>query len=660
MNIFSKILIANRGEIAVRIIKSAKSLGIKTVAIYSEIDINSYHIRLADETYCIGKQELADTYLNIDKIIEIAKKSNCQAIHPGYGFLSENPKFAEACEKNNLAFIGPKSNVIKLMGNKIEARNFIQSIGVPLLKGSTGEPEKLLEEIKGIPYPLLVKAAAGGGGKGMRIVKNESELLEAIQATSREAKSYFGDGSVFVEKFVENPRHIEVQILADNFGNTVHLYERECSVQRRYQKIIEESPSVTLTPEVREKMCGAAVQIASKIGYNSAGTIEFLVDKDLNFYFLEMNTRIQVEHPVTELVTRTDIVAEQILIAAGNPLRLKQENISQKGHAIECRIYAENPFENFMPSPGQMTLYKPPKQDYFRLDSGICSETVISSNFDPMISKLIVWANNRDEAIHKMIYGLKEYKIQGIKTNISYLAELMKLDIYKNNEISTKICDIVTPQITKKIIETKEKIPLHIPLLSYLIYCFQKDYKLNNIWQKIGYWRNVSEIKVNLDGKLYKLQVDKFRNPDYEIIFQDKLYKVKFVSLLEHELSIIIDDSFIITNISNSEELTFLNYGIFDFELSREDYLIEQEFESDYSTNSHSNFVSAPMPGKVIKINVSEGKKISKGTVLLIVEAMKMENNIVAPKDVVIKKINAKVGDMIETSTKLILFEDEE
>ncbi len=660
MNIFSKILIANRGEIAVRIINSAKKMGIKTVAVYSQIDSNSLHIDLADETYCIGEQELSETYLNIDKIINIAKISNCDAIHPGYGFLAENPVFAEECEKNQIIFIGPKSDVIQLMGNKVEARNFIESIGIPMLSGSSGNPDTILEEIKGIPFPLLVKAAAGGGGKGMRVVHTQEELIEAIESTSREAKSYFGDGTIFVEKFVENPRHIEVQILGDNFGNVIHLYERECSVQRRYQKIIEESPSPSITTEVRENMCNAAVEIARKINYNSVGTIEFLVDKDLNFYFLEMNTRIQVEHPVTEMVTNTDIVAEQILIASGNPIRLKQEEITQKGHAIECRIYAEDPFQNFMPSPGEMTLYSPPKEDYFRLDSGVISETTISSNFDPMISKLVVWGEDRDEAIHRMTYGLNEYKIHGIKTNISYLYEFMKLDIYKNNEISTKTCDEVTPEVTKKIKEKLDSVSIHIPLISYLLYCFKKKYKQDNLWQKIGHWRNHSEVNIKLNNELNTLTILKIKKPDYKIQFQENTYDVKFVALEKNELRIVINDQYITTNISeNSTGTTFLSFGNFDFELSREDFLAEQEFASDYLFSSDSNFVCAPMPGKIIKIDVSEGEEISKGTVLLIVEAMKMENNITAPKDVIIKRVNAKVGEMIETDTQLIVFEDD-
>jgi len=324
MKLFSKILIANRGEIAVRIIKSARELGINTVSIYSEADKTALHVKMADESYQIGQQELSETYLNIDKIIAIAKLAGADAIHPGYGFLAENPDLVAACDRENIVFIGPSVKSIKLMGNKIEARKLVREIGIPMTEGATGSIDEIIAKTKNIPLPLLVKAAAGGGGKGMRIVRDREALKDTIEATSREAKSYFGDGEVYVEQYIEEPRHIEIQVIGDKLGNVVHLYERECSIQRRYQKIIEESPSPTLNQEVREEMGKSAANIAASIGYDSAGTIEFLVDKNLRFYFLEMNTRIQVEHPVTELVTGIDIVKEQILVAAGNPLSLKQ------------------------------------------------------------------------------------------------------------------------------------------------------------------------------------------------------------------------------------------------------------------------------------------------------------------------------------------------
>jgi 3-methylcrotonyl-CoA carboxylase alpha subunit len=420
MKLFKKILIANRGEIAVRVIRSAAEMGVRTVAVYSKPDAEALHTLMADESYYLGEQELSDTYLNVAKIIEIAKRSGSDAIHPGYGFLAENPDLVNACEKEGIAFIGPSLRAIHLMGNKVEARAFVTDLGTPMTKGAVGTHAELIEAAKDIPLPILVKAAAGGGGKGMRIVHDLKDLEETIEATSREAKAYFGDEEVFIEQYILEPRHIELQIIGDKHGNVVHLYERECSIQRRYQKIIEESPSPTLDQATREKMGAAAVDIAKAIDYDNAGTIEFLVDKNLNFYFLEMNTRVQVEHPVTEMVTGIDIVREQILVAAGNKLGFEQADISQNGHAIEARIYAEDPENDFRPAPGDIIYYEEPEGVGIRVDSGIDRDSTIHSFFDPIVSKLIAYADNRTAAIAKLDTALQEFIVQGIKNNIPY------------------------------------------------------------------------------------------------------------------------------------------------------------------------------------------------------------------------------------------------
>jgi acetyl-CoA carboxylase biotin carboxylase subunit len=520
MNIINKILIANRGEIAVRVMKTARKLGIKTVAVYSEIDKDSLHVSFADESHCIGESELSDTYLNIEKIIGIAKKANCDAIHPGYGFMAENSRFVDACNEAGIIFIGPTTNSMKVMGNKIEAREFVSKLDIPMTKGVTGNKETLLEASKNIVFPILLKAAAGGGGKGMRIVYKEADLAEAIEATSREAKSYFGDETVYIEKYIENPRHIEVQIIGDNFGNVIHLFERECSIQRRYQKIIEESPSPTLTPELRIKMGEAAVRIGKEINYNNAGTIEFLVDEDLNFYFLEMNTRIQVEHPVTEMVCGIDIVEEQIHIAVGNPLRFKQHDIKQNGHAIECRIYAEDPANNFQPSPGKMLLFKEPEIADIRIDTGITKDTEIKSSFDPMICKLIVWDNIREEAANKMLHALNEFVIHGINTNITYLIALLQSDAFIKNRISTKFCDDFTTQIIENLNTEKAKIPTFIPLIAYTLYSLNNKSiqervhftDEHNVWNTIGYWRDLMKLRIYLSDKEYVLDIESIKN----------------------------------------------------------------------------------------------------------------------------------------------------
>jgi acetyl-CoA carboxylase biotin carboxylase subunit len=676
MKIFKKILIANRGEIAVRIMKSARSLGIKSVAIYAEADIDSIHVNYADEAYCIGEVDLAETYLNIEKIINLAVKTGCDAIHPGYGFLAENSKFVEACDANNIVFIGPNAASMELMGNKIKAREFIKSIDVPLVDGVVGDAETLLTESKRIPFPILIKAAAGGGGKGMRIVRDEAEMKDALEATAREAKSYFGDGDIFIEKYIENPRHIEFQVLGDNFGNVIHLFDRECSIQRRHQKIIEEAPSPTVDPELRKRMGEAAVRIGKETNYNSAGTIEFLLDEDKNFYFLEMNTRIQVEHPITEFTTDVDLVTEQILVAAGNKLRLKQEDLKQNGHAIECRIYAEDPANNFLPSPGKMSLYVEPHDVETRIDTGINEDTEIKSFYDPMISKLIVHAENREKAIQKMESALAEYKIHGIATNISYLKKIMNFEEYKTNQISTHFCDDHTEDIIKQIESEKVGIPAMTPIISFFLYSFKdsrnRNGKNSNIWNYIGYWRSGTPIKFELIDRInetsqeYEIWVN-IRNEMglFEFLIGDEKYQVKFESFdnetnkLEFYLN---NEELISAHVSEkSSGRGFVEVNGSIFEIARHDILDDSLSLKDIEESSlagSGNSVKSPMPGVVIKIVAEVGKEVKKGDVLIVVEAMKMENSLIAPRDGIIEAINVKTGDQVDGSTSLIILEE--
>ncbi len=423
-----KILIANRGEIAVRIMRTCRELEIPTVAVYSEVDRSSMHVRYADEVYCIGSSPSSESYLVIDKIIEAAKKSGADAIHPGYGFLSENAKFSERCQKEGITFIGPNPYAISTMGDKITARKTMIKAGVPVVPGTTESitnEQKALEVVKEIGVPVMIKASAGGGGKGMRLVKKMEDVLPSIRAAQSEAKAAFGNDAVYIEKYISSPHHIEFQILADKMGNTVHLFERECSVQRRHQKVIEETPSCLLTPEVRKKMGETAVAAAKAVNYYGAGTIEFIVDDHQNFYFLEMNTRLQVEHPVTERVVGIDLVKEQIRIANGLPLSFKQEDLEQVGHSIECRIYAEDTDKNFMPSPGVIHYVREPHGFGIRIDGYVYEGFEIPIYYDPLIAKLIVWGKTRDEAIARMKRALYEYKITGIKTSIKFLEKIM-------------------------------------------------------------------------------------------------------------------------------------------------------------------------------------------------------------------------------------------
>ena len=435
-----KVLVANRGEIAFRIMRSCREMGISTVAVYSEADRAAMHVRYADEAYLIGPAPSAESYLNIDRIIDAAKKAKADAIHPGYGFLSENAAFSERCSKEGIEFIGPGPDAIRQMGDKITARKTMIAAGVPVVPGTVEmitDYNEALKTIREIGLPVMIKASAGGGGKGMRLVKREEDIESSLRGARSEAKTAFGDDAVYIEKYIESPHHIEFQILADKHGNAVHLFERECSVQRRHQKVVEETPSPLLTPEVRAEMGAHAVAAAKACNYHGAGTIEFIVDDQLNYYFLEMNTRLQVEHPITERVVGVDLVKEMINIANGFELPFKQDELKQSGHAIECRIYAEDPDRNFMPSPGTIRHISEPLGLGVRHDGYVYEGYTIPIYYDPMISKLIVWAGNREEAINRMSRALEEYKITGVKTSIPFLAKIMEAEAFRSGKYNT-------------------------------------------------------------------------------------------------------------------------------------------------------------------------------------------------------------------------------
>ena len=437
---FKRILVANRGEIAVRIMRTARDMGIETVAVFHSVDKETPFVQYADYAYELRGETPKAAYLDIEQILDITKKSNSEAVHPGFGFLSENPKFAQTCSEAGITFIGPKPYAMEVMGNKTAARELMANAGVPIVPGTKEKIvtyERACKIAEEVAYPILLKAAAGGGGKGMRKVSSESELQEALESAQREALNAFGDDSVYIEKFIENPKHIEIQILADSHGNCIHLGERDCSIQRRHQKIIEEAPSSVLDENTRQKMGEVAINAAKACDYINAGTIEFLLDTDKNFYFLEMNTRLQVEHAVTEMVTGINIVKEQILIAYGEKLRFKQEDVKINGHAIECRIYAEDPFNNFMPDTGKITYLRQPGGYGVRIDSGIESGTEVSIHFDPMLSKLITWGQDRVAAISRMEGALRNYRIKGVKTVIPFLIAAMQHPEFRYGHFDT-------------------------------------------------------------------------------------------------------------------------------------------------------------------------------------------------------------------------------
>ncbi len=444
---FNKILVANRGEIAVRVMRACRELGIGTVAIYSEVDRDALHVRRADEAYCLGGSSPKESYLNIEKILAIAQQARAEAIHPGYGFLSENPTFAEACCRRGLVFIGPTANALRAVGDKVLARQTAQACGVPVVPGSAAslnDHVEAAEIAKMVGYPVLLKAAAGGGGKGMRIAHDEEELRRSIDTAAREAEAAFGNPTLYVEKHVNSPRHVEVQLLADNFGSIVHLGERDCTIQRRFQKVIEESPSPAVDDDLRNRITQAAIKMAQAVGYRNAGTVEFLVDGK-SFYFIEVNARLQVEHPVTEMVTGIDIVKEQISIAAGTPLCLQQKDITFKGASLQCRIYAENPAYNFMPSPGVISAIREPAGPNIRVDSGVVVGSTVPIEYDGLLSKIIVWAETRTKAIDTMKQALDQYEIIGIHTTIPFKKHIMATELFRSAHYDTSFINHILP-----------------------------------------------------------------------------------------------------------------------------------------------------------------------------------------------------------------------
>ncbi len=501
---FNRVLIANRGEIAVRVIRACRELGIQTIAVYSEADRHALHVRYADEAYLIGPAPSRESYLRGDRILDVARMSNAGAIHPGYGFLAERADFAQACLDEGLAYIGPKPSSIAAMGDKAVARATVSSAGVQVVPGTEGEgalrDEELLAIAPKIGFPLLIKATAGGGGKGMREVSNLEEMTELIHSSRREAEASFGDGNVYLEKLVEGARHIEFQILADQFGNTLYLGERECSIQRRHQKLLEESPSIFIgdDEDLRQSMGKVAVRAAQAVGYVNAGTIEFLIDKDKNYFFLEMNTRLQVEHPVTEMVTGIDIVKEQIRIARGRQLRLTQEDVRMNGWAIECRINAEDPFNNFLPSTGKITHVLMPSGPGVRIDTGVFPGFEISPYYDSLISKLIVWGETRAEAILRMRRALEEYKIVGVRTNIPFHQRLMDSHRFMGGQFDTRF---IEERFWLDAAETEEESREKIAAIISTLVAHQQTQRAANIvkrgsrdtsnWKWVGRWERM-------------------------------------------------------------------------------------------------------------------------------------------------------------------------
>jgi propionyl-CoA carboxylase alpha chain len=654
---FKKILIANRGEIACRIISTCKKLSIPTVAVYSDADKRSLHVSLADESVNIGPAPSIDSYLSIDKIIDACKQVGADAVHPGYGFLSENHIFMNRLEKEDITFIGPSEEPIRVMGDKIESKIFAIDAGVNTVPGHQGVVKSVEDALliaKKVGFPVMIKASAGGGGKGMRIANDENDVPDAFTSSINEAKSSFGDDRIFIEKFITKPRHIEIQILADSHGNVVHLGERECSIQRRNQKIIEESPSPFVDDSLRGKMGEQAVLLAKKVGYTSAGTVEFIVDEKRNFYFLEMNTRLQVEHPVTELVTGFDLVEEMIKIAAGEKLNVTQDDIKFKGWAIESRVYAEDPERNFMPSTGRLIRYKPPKgMSNIRNDTGVYEGDEISMFYDPMISKLCSYADTRLEACRLMQNALNNFEISGIKNNLNLLASIVKSKKFLDGDINTGFIAEEYPNGFSSEIKSRED-----SLMFSLVAIFA-DIKNNNS-------NNNNNLKLNERSLVASVGNN---------IFEFKVYNAIKNTIIEHDgrvislesdwnpgdrsIKIKIDEDIVTLQIQSSVK----GYKVSGFGLSGT-VKIRSEIAQELSAymikkvvTKNTKIIKCPMPGLVISIDIEQGQIIEDGDKLCTIEAMKMENIIRSEVAGVIKKIHCKEGESLSTDQIMIEFE---
>jgi acetyl/propionyl-CoA carboxylase alpha subunit len=652
-----KILIANRGEIALRIIRACKELGLSTVGIYSDTDKNSSWINQCNEGWPLKGNSLAETYLDIQKIISIALQSGADAIHPGYGFLSENYHFAEVCQQNNLVFIGPSPEVLMIAGNKTESQIIAMQSGIPVPGKRTGSLNELLAMSAEIQYPVLVKAVAGGGGKGIRLINSAEQLPEALQITSREAFQYFGDGGIYLEEYLHKCRHIEVQIIGDLHGNLVHLFERECSVQRRHQKVIEEAPAESLSDDLRLALYDAALKIAKKLDYTNAGTIEFLVDNHNKFYFLEINPRIQVEHGITEMITGIDIVKEQIMIAAGNSLSFDIHNIKPSGFAIEARISAEDPENGLLPSPGRIHYFSIPREKEVRVDTAADNGAILGQGYDPLIAKVMVHEPARADAIRKLESVIQRSVITGIRHNLSVLKAIVKDKDYLHNNISTRFLEEKMPLFSAEITKSKIITGTVIPCISAALILFRQKPENGDVspW-KSGYWRNVKQIRFRMGTDVIEMDFDRTENDQVCFYVNDMIYTVSEIFI----------DEFQIHFSANGEGKRFYYMPETDNQFEISDGQLEYCIER-YTGREHIDYagepemiagfnhtILAPQPGTIMDIKVTVGQEVKRGDNLLVIESMKLENTILAGSEGLVKRIAIKRGDKVKKNEPLI------
>ncbi len=666
----NKLLIANRGEIACRVIKTANTQGIETVAVYSDADKNALHVQMADEAVYLGPSPSKESYLRGELIIEKAKELGVDAIHPGYGFLSENAEFANLCAKNNIIFVGPPASAIEAMGSKSAAKHIMEKAGVPLVPGYHGDDQSeavLKGAADEMGYPVLLKAAAGGGGKGMRQVWSEKEFSQALNAAKRESMASFGDDHMLVEKYLTRPRHVEIQVFCDTHGNGVYLFERDCSVQRRHQKIIEEAPAPNMSQSVREKMGEAAILAAKAINYVGAGTVEFLLDEDDSFYFMEMNTRLQVEHPVTEMITREDLVHWQLTIAEGKPLPKQQNELTLTGHAFEARIYAEDPNNEFLPSTGTLRLLRTPKEnDVVRVDFGVVEGDEVSVFYDPMIAKLVVWGENREIALKRLISALSDYYIDGVSTNIDFLKRVATHPAFVAAELTTTFVEKHHDSLFSATSndaasdDTQVNIPV-MALLSLLYRKVSRSDKTPSVWSTAGGWRananhtetlallcNQEEVHVGVKHQRHGTE------DAWELSVGDNSYNVKG-KLVDSALHATINGYKSTFTYSDNDGV----FTLFNKDTHAKFSLISASLGDDNDDNGDANF-SAPMNGTIVAHLVEKGVLVKKGEPILVMEAMKMEHSIIAPHDGAVEEFFFNPGELVDGGATLLAFSTKE
>ncbi|QBY05446.1 acetyl/propionyl/methylcrotonyl-CoA carboxylase subunit alpha [Thalassotalea sp. HSM 43] len=663
---FKKILIANRGEIACRVIRTAREMGILTVAVYSDADRDSLHVNMADEAVYIGKAPSRESYLQADKVIAAAKQTGAQAIHPGYGFLSENSEFCRMCEDNNITFIGPPVAAIEAMGSKSAAKQIMEKANVPLVPGYHGDDQSeaiIKAASDDMGYPVLLKATAGGGGKGMRQVWSESEFSEGLAAAKREAMSSFGDDTMLVEKYLTQPRHVEIQVFCDNHDNAVYLFERDCSVQRRHQKVIEEAPAPGMSEELRAQMGDAAIQAAKAIGYQGAGTVEFLLDVDHSFYFMEMNTRLQVEHPVTEKITGQDLVEWQLRVAANEQLPLTQQQLRINGHSFEARIYAEDADNDFLPATGHLSFLQTPlESEYVRVDTGVRQGDDVSVFYDPMIAKLIVWDENRDKALQRLQKALMEYRIKGVTTNIDFLYNLATCKPFVEQDLDTGFIDKHSELIFHK---SDKAIESELPVAALFLQLQQQQLSQQNNnqddptspWNNSNGWRlneaNINRFSLDFNEQSYPVTVD-IRGEGHATHYVIKVadQQVDAQGYIDGDsLQVIINGHqrrFSIAE-NDAQFSLYFDAGVIHFSRTPVDY-------GDAGDDQGQGGLTAPMNGTMVTLLVEPGATVNKDQPLLIMEAMKMEHTIKAPSDGVVDEFYFTAGDMVDGGAELLAF----